>query len=189
MTNLIRVLGFSGSLRSGSYNRSLLRAAGELLPEGMSLEIFDLAPIPLYNEDMRAQGDPPPVQEFRDRIAEADALLIATPEYNHSIPGVLKNAIDWASRPPSPPLPRKPLAIMGASPGGFGTVRSQMHLKYICADLNMYPLNRPSVLVRHCQEKFDASGRLVDEETREMVRKMLTALAGWVRRLQTAPEE
>ncbi|NJN67146.1 MAG: NAD(P)H-dependent oxidoreductase [Chloroflexaceae bacterium] len=189
MTDIIRMLGISGSLRAGSYNTALLRAATELLPEGMTLDIYNLAPIPLYNEDIRAQGDPASVQEFRTRIADADALVIATPEYNYSIPGVLKNAIDWASRPPTPPLPGKPVAIMGASPGGFGTVRSQMHLKYLCADLNMYPLNRPNVLVSHCQEKFDPAGRLVDEETSEMIRKMLVALAGWVRRLQTTPDE
>lgn len=109
----VRVFGFAGSLRKGSYNRMALRAAGDLLPPGMTLETFDLTPIPPYNEDVRALGFPAPVQEFRDRIAAADALLIVTPEYNYSMPGVLKNAIDWASRPPSQPFDGKPVAIMG----------------------------------------------------------------------------
>jgi len=131
----VHVLGISGSLRKASYNTALLRPASELLPRGMTLEVFDLSSIPLYNDDVRALGFPKPVQEFRSRIAAADALLIATPEYNFSIPGVLKNAIDWASRPPDPPLDGKPLAIMGASTGNFGTVRAQMHLRQVCVDI------------------------------------------------------
>ena len=181
----VHVLGISGSLRKGSYNTALLKAASELLPEGMTLEVFDLSSIPLYNDDVRALGYPKPVQEFRDRIAAADALLIATPEYNYSIPGVLKNAIDWASRPPDPPLDGKPVAIMGASTGNFGTVRAQMHLRQVCVFCNMFPLNKPEVLVMRAQEKFDASGRLVDETTRGFVRDLLTVLVDWTQRLQS----
>ena len=180
----VRLLGVSGSLRKGSYNTALLRAASELLPEGMTLEIFDLSSIPLYNDDVRALGFPKPVQEFRDRIAAADALLIATPEYNFSIPGVLKNAIDWASRPPDPPLNGRPVGIMGASTGNFGTVRAQMHLRQVCVFCNMFPLNKPEVLVMRAKEKFDANGRLIDETARGFIRDMLLALADWTQRLR-----
>jgi chromate reductase len=160
-----------------------LRSAQELLPADTSLEIFDLAPIPLYNDDLRALGFPAPVEAFRQRIAAADAVLIATPEYNHSIPGVLKNAIDWASRAPDPPFNDKPVAMLGASSGGFGTVRAQLHLLQICASLNMLPLNRPRVLITHAREKF-VDGSLVDENTRGQLRALLEALADWTRRLK-----
>jgi chromate reductase len=181
----MHVLGFSGSLRKGSYNTALLRAASELLPKGMTLEVFGLSSTPLYNDDVRALGFPKPVQEFRDRIAAADALLIATPEYNFSIPGVLKNAIDWASRPFDPPLDGKPVAIMGASTGNFGTVRAQMHLRQVCVFCNMFPVNKPEVLVMRAREKFDASGRLIDETARGFLRDLLTALVDWTQRLQS----
>jgi len=180
----IHVLGISGSFRKNSYNTGLLRAASELLPEDMTLEIFD---VPLYNDDVRALGYPEPVHEFRDRIAAADALLIATPEYIFSIPGVLKNAIDWASRPPNPPLDGKPLAIMGASTGNFGTVRAQMHLRQVCVSTNMFPLNKPEVLVMRAQEKFDADGRLVDETARGLIRDLLMALMDWTSNLKKKP--
>ena len=180
----IHVLGISGSLRKGSYNTRLLAAASELLPEGMALETFELSPIPLYNDDVRAAGFPRPVQQFRERIAAADALLMATPEYNFSIPGVLKNAIDWASRPPDSPLNGKPIAIMGASTGNFGTARAQMHLRQVCVFCNMFPFNKPEVLVMRAQEKFDADGRLTDETARGLIRDLLLALADWTRRLQ-----
>src|ERR1700688_2330826 len=139
----VRVLGICGSLRKGSYNRMGLNAAAELLPPGMTLETFDIAPIPLYNEDVRAAGFPKPVEELRAKILAADALLFATPEYNFSMPGVLKNAIDWASRPPDQPFNAKPVAIMGASPGPVGTGRAQYHLRQSCVFLNMLPVNKP----------------------------------------------
>lgn len=121
----INVVAFAGSLRQESYNRALLRAAQESAPESMSIDTFDLSPIPLYNYDVEQQGDPEPVQEFKHAIRKADALLIATPEYQHGIPGVLKNALDWASRPPKQsPLQGKPAAIMGATPGMTGTARA-----------------------------------------------------------------
>jgi chromate reductase len=181
----LRVLGIAGSLRAGSYNRALLRAARELAPEGMGISTFDLAPIPLYNADVQAQGDPEPVVALKAAIQEADALLIATPEYNYSIPGVLKNAIDWASRPPdTSPLNGKPVAIMGASTGNYGTARAQMHLRQVCILTNMLPVNRPEVLVFRAQEKFDAEGQLIDEATRQFVRKLLEALAEWTLRLR-----
>jgi chromate reductase, NAD(P)H dehydrogenase (quinone) len=179
----VRVLAFAGSLREKSYNRAALRAAVELAPAGMEIEIFDLAPIPLYNDDVRERGYPAPVAEFRARIAAADALLIATPEYNYSVPGVLKNAIDWASRPPEAPLNDKPLAILGASPGTLGTARAQYHLRQICVFTNLHPLNRPEVMISRAHEKFDEAGRLHDAETREYVRALLAALMDWTARL------
>jgi chromate reductase len=184
MATAIRVLGFAGSLRKGSFNAAALNAAKEMLPEGMTLEVFDLAPIPLYNGDVEAQGIPEPVTRFQERITAADALLIVTPEYNYSIPGVLKNAIDWASRPPKAVFNGKPVAIMGASPAFTGTARAQYHLRQVCVYVNMLPLNKPEVFLTQCHEKFDAQGRLTDENSRQHVRKLLEALAEWTRRLR-----
>ncbi len=184
MATPIHVLGFSGSLRKVSYNTAALRAAHELLPPGMTLEIFDLAPIPMYNGDVEAQGDPAPVKQFKEHILAADALLIATPEYNYSISGVLKNAIDWASRPArAMPLSGKPLAIMGAG-GRFGTVRAQLHLRQIAVETNMLPFNKPQVHIMRPWEKFDPEGRLTDESTRQEIHALLVALADWTRRLR-----
>ena len=142
----LRVLGISGSLRKGSFNTAVLRAAVELAPAGMSIGVADLQEIPIYNEDVRAKGFPDPVQRLRDAIAAADALLIVTPEYNYSIPGMLKNAIDWASRPPSHPFAGKALAIMGASGGMGGTMRAQYHLRQVAVFLDMHLLNKPEVV-------------------------------------------
>ncbi len=181
----VHVLGFAGSLRQGSYNRMALRAAGELLPEEMTLETFDLAPITLYNDDVRLEGRPEPVQRFWDRIEAADALLIVTPEYNYSMPGVLKNAIDWVSRPRAEsPLDGKPIAIMGASAGHFGTVRAQMHLRDVCVFTNMLPLQKPEVRIAYAEKQFDADGRLVSEMYRNEISALLVALGIWVRRLR-----
>ena len=179
----LNVLGFAGSLRKASYNKMALRAAQELAPPGMSIETFDLAPIPLYDDDVRLQGYPPTVEQFRARIKAADAVLIVTPEYNHSMPGVLKNAIDWASRPPEQPFNGKPIALMGASPGALGTVRAQMHLRQCFVFLNGYVLCQPEVLIGNAPTRFDAEGRLTDEPTREFIRKLLDALAAWTKRL------
>jgi chromate reductase len=179
----LKVLGISGSLRKGSYNTAALRAAQELAPAGVTIDIFDLAPIPIYNEDVKAAGFPAPVQELRQRIAAADALLIATPEYNYSMSGVLKNAIDWASRPPNHPFSDKPVAIMGASPGVTGTARAQYHLRQVCVFLDMHFVNKPEVMIGAAATKFDAEGRLTDETTRGFVRDLVAALAAWTRRL------
>jgi len=183
-SNPIRVLGISGSLRKASYNSALLRAAVELAPPDMQLETTDLSAIPLYNEDVRTQGFPAPVADLRGRVAQADAILIVTPEYNYSVPGVLKNAIDWVSRPPDQPFDGKPLAIMGASPGTLGTARAQYHLRQTAVFLNMCPLNKPEVFVSRAHERFDADGRLVDQKTRELVTNLLNALVDWTRRLR-----
>src|SRR5437870_372013 len=150
MTRPVHVLGFAGSLRAHSLNRALLRAAIELTPEGLGIEAFDLGPLPLYDSDVEAAGLPEPVQTFRRRIAAADALLLVTPEYNYSVPGVLKNAIDWASRPYGDSAwSGKPAAIMGASVGTIGTARAQYHLRQIMVFLNMFPLNQPEVMIGH----------------------------------------
>jgi chromate reductase len=180
----IHVLGIAGSLRKGSFNRALLRAAVELVPEGVTLEEFDIAPIPMFNADLLAAGYPAPVEEFRKRIAASDALLFVTPEYNYSIPGVLKNAIDWASRPPDPPLQDKPAAMMGATPGALGTVLCQHHLRQTFVFNNMHPLSKPQVYVSRATDKFDAAGRLTDEDTRKRVRELLEALKAWTIRLK-----
>lgn len=182
----IRVLGFAGSLRQGSYNRALLRAAQQLTPPGMTLEVADLTPLPLYNEDLSTEGFPEAVRAFREAITAADALLIATPEYNYSVPGVLKNAIDWASRPPDVPLYGKPAAIMGATPSLWGTVRAQLHLRQIFVYTNTLPLNKPEVLIAGAGAKFDEEGRLTDEQTRGFVGGLLTALADWTAQLKRA---
>ena len=183
MSDLLHVLAFSGSLRKASFNAGLLDAAKESVPQGLSLEIVPLAPIPLYNADLDGPGAPEPVRMFKERIARADALLIATPEYNYSVPGVLKNAIDWASRPAKQsPLDGKPVAMMGA--GGIGgTVRAQMHLRQILLFNGCLVLSKPEVYVMRAWEKFDVAGRLLDDPTREQIRALLEALLAWMRRL------
>ena len=182
----LTVLGICGSLRKASYNKMALKAAGELLPPGMTLESFDLAPIPLYNDDVRLAGFPEPVAALRAKIKEADAILFATPEYNYSVSGVLKNAIDWASRPPDQPLEGKPYAIMSASMGAFGGMRAHYHLRQIVIFLNMLPLNKPEVAIATAQAKFDAAGKLTDEATRGFIRDQMAALDKWTRRLRGA---
>jgi chromate reductase len=180
----LRILAFAGSLRAASYNKMLLRAAVELAPAGMEIEIFDIGGIPLFNEDVEAAGTPPAVEAFRDAIRRADALLIATPEYNHGVPGVLKNAIDWASRPPrKSPLAGKPAALVGASPGMTGTARAQTQLRASFVFTDTPALPQPEVLVFRAHEKFDADGRLTDEPTRVFVGRLLAALADWTTRL------
>lgn len=184
MATPLRILGISGSLRKKSFNTAALHATQELLPADVSLEIFDLAPVPMYNEDVREQGYPAPVQALRDKVAAADALLIVTPEYNYSIPGVLKNAIDWVSRPPAQAFDGKPIAIFGASPGMLGTARAQYHLRQVFVSLNGMVLNKPEIMIASAGSKFDEQGKLTDQTTRELIQKMLGALADWTRRLQ-----
>jgi chromate reductase, NAD(P)H dehydrogenase (quinone) len=181
----ISVLGIAGSLRQDSYNKTALRAAVELAPAGMVIETFDLTPIQPYNEDVKQQGFPPPEQEFREKIRTADALLIVTPEYNRGVPGVLKNAIDWASRPPDQPFDGKPTAIFGASPGMVGTAVAQYELRRYLGVLNALVMNTPSVMIGQAGQKFDEQGRLTDQPTREIIGKLLAALAEWTRRCRT----
>jgi chromate reductase, NAD(P)H dehydrogenase (quinone) len=178
------VAGLLGSLRQGSYNRALMRAAGELAPEGTVLEVARIDDLPPYDADVDARGLPEPVARLKAALAAADAVLIVSPEYNYSVPGFLKNAIDWASRKPDRPLDGKPGAIMGASTGPFGTVRMQAHLRQIALAVNMKLLGRPEVVVPRAAEKFDAAGALVDARTRDLVREAMAALVDWTRRLR-----
>jgi chromate reductase, NAD(P)H dehydrogenase (quinone) len=183
MEGPVRILAFAGSLRRGSFNRAALRAAEGLLPPGASLEIFDLEGIPAYNQD-HEQEMPARVREFKERIRAADAILIATPEYNYSVP---KNAIDWASRPYGDSAWNgKPVAILGASPGMLGTARAQYHLRQMFIFLNMYPLNQPEIMIANAAERFDEQGNLNHEPTRAIIRKQLAALADWTRQLASA---
>jgi chromate reductase len=184
MAATFTIFGFAGSLRIGSFNKSILRAALELVPPGVEIEIFDLEGIPPFNQDLD-QRAPEKVTEFKTKIRAADVLLIATPEYNYSIPGVLKNAIDWGSRPSGDnSFEDKPLAIMGASRGMLGTARAQYHLRQSCVFLNMHPLNRPEVMVPFAHEKIDKDGRLIDQKSRELIRQLLENLVGWTKRLK-----
>jgi chromate reductase, NAD(P)H dehydrogenase (quinone) len=188
-TETLVVCGIAGSLRRGSYNRALLRAAQELAPPDMEIRIFDrMKDIPLFDQDVETESDPEPVQAMKQAIGEADALLIATPEYNHGVPGLLKNAIDWASRPPRRSvLSGKPAAILGASPGITGTARAQSQLRQAFVFTNTPVLPQPEILVYRARDKFDAEGKLTDEKTREFVGKLLHELADWTRRLNSRP--
>jgi chromate reductase, NAD(P)H dehydrogenase (quinone) len=180
----IHLLAIPGSLRRASHNLGLLRAAMNLLPEGVSMEIFPLHDIPLYNDDVMRQGLPDSVREFKSKIAAAEALLIATPEYNYSLPGVLKNALDWASRPPQENvLLGKPAAIMGAG-GVSGTMRAQAALRNAAQGCGMILLTRPEVAVQKSGEKFDAEGNLIDDAIRERVKLLVEALVEWTRKIR-----
>jgi chromate reductase, NAD(P)H dehydrogenase (quinone) len=184
METKIKILGFAGSLRVGSYNKALLRAATNLLPENATMEMFELDGIPPFNQDLEINM-PRKVTEFKSKIREADAIVIATPEYNYSVPGVLKNAIDFASRPYGDnPFNDKPVAIMSASIGMLGGARAQYHLRQMFVFLNMHPVNGPEVIVTSAQNKFDSSGNLIDENTRNFLKQLLQNLVNWTRRLR-----
>jgi chromate reductase, NAD(P)H dehydrogenase (quinone) len=179
-----KVLAFAGSLRKGSYNKALVRAAIELAPKNVLIEVFDLEGIPPFNND-DVNNPPAKVIEFKEKIRNADGLLIATPEYNYSIPGVLKNAIDWVSRPfQGNPLEDKSVAIMSASTGRLGGSRAQYHLRQTFVFLNVHAVNRPEVIVSNAAENFDADGRLTNEQTRTLIRQLLEALVAWTNRLE-----
>jgi len=181
---VIRILAFAGSLRKDSYNKALVETAKELAPENVEIEVFDLAPIPLFNQDLE-QEMPKAVKEFKSKIKGADAILIATPEYNRSIPGVLKNAIDWASRPSADnSFNDKPVAVFGATGGGLiGTSAAQLHMRQIFSFLNMHPVEKPQVYITGASEKIEG-GRVVDEQTRELIKELVMALVQWTLRLR-----
>ena len=184
MNKKFTILGFVGSLRKDSYNKMLLNAAMDLKPDNIELETFDLEGIPLFNQDFEEQP-PKRVKEFKEKIKAADALLIVTPEYNYSVPGVLKNAIDWASRPYGDNVfDEKPVAVMSASEGMLGGARAQYHLRQTLISLNMHPLNRPEVIVSQIDEKIDVDGKVVDEKTRKKIGKVLEALVAWTKRVR-----
>src|SRR4028119_481518 len=182
-----RILGLAGSLRRASFHRGIVRAAHEVAPEWMSCESFDLARIPYFNQDLEDWGNPEPVKELREKIRAYDAVLIATPEYDYAIPGVLTAALDWCLRSRHDPTPfrHKPVGIVGASPGGGGTARGQMVLRQILLHAPAYVMPEPQMLIPFSRQKFDAeTGDLVDEETREKLRRFLMALAEWTGRVE-----
>lgn len=184
MNKQTRILGISGSLRRESYNSAALRAAAGLAPEGAAVETFELDGIPLFNQD-EERNPPAKVVELKRRVREADAILIVTPEYNYSVPGVLKNAIDWASRPYGDNAwDGKPAAIMGASIGAIGTARAQYHLRQIFVFLNVFPVNRPEVMIGNAPQRFDAEGNLTDETTKDYIRQLLRNLVELMRRIR-----
>lgn len=181
---MTKILGINGSLRKQSYNRAALVAAQSLVPEGVSLEIYDLRGIPLYNQDTE-QSPPPEVTKFKAAIRAADAILFACPEYNYSIPGVLKNAIDQASRPYGDSAWKdKPVAVLGASVGVLGTARAQYHLRQCFVFLNMHPVNQPEVFIRECANKFDANGNLTDEAAKGIIKTLLQNLVNQAKQLK-----
>jgi chromate reductase len=181
----LHILALVGSLRRGSYNRMLYEAAVELAPPGMTFTEADLRSLPLYDDDVRLEQDyPEPARRLRADIAAADGVLIVSPEYNHTVPGVLQNAIDWASRPPDQPFKGKPVAIMGASTGRLGTVRMQHTLRTTLDSLEAHALLKPEVMVSSAREAFDENG-LADPTARQLVAAQMAAFEGWIRRLAT----
>jgi chromate reductase, NAD(P)H dehydrogenase (quinone) len=177
----LRVIGVAGSLRAGSYNRALLRAALEMAPDALRIEVADLIDLPMFNADVDARGTPTAVTELRILIRDADGLLLVTPEYNHGVPGVLKNAIDWLSQPlRGNVLEGKPTAIMGASTGLAGTARAQSQLRQSFVLTNTPVMMQPEVLVGRAQERFDTGGRLTDEPTRRFLGLFLDQFAAWL---------
>lgn len=186
MPRPLTFLGIAGSLRAKSFNRAALRAAVALTPPGVTLETFDIDGLPGFSEDLE-HALPPKVADLKARVRAADAVLFCTPEYNYSVPGVLKNAIDWGTRPwGDNAWSGKPAAIMGASIGMFGSARAQYHLRQIMVNLNMHPMNGPEVMIAQANKRFDADGNLTDEDTRKVIAKMLVSLADWTRRLNPA---
>ena len=186
MSETVKIVGFAGSLRKQSYNRAALRAAVKLAPAGVTLETLDLGGIPPFNQD--DEREPPlAVRQFKAAIVAADAILMVTPEYNYSVSGVLKNAIDWASRPYGDSAWNgKPVGIMGASVGMLGTSRAQYHLRQMFVFLNMFPLNQPEVMIANADEKFDEQGNLKDPFTTGKIKELLQGLADWTLALKKA---
>jgi chromate reductase len=186
----VRVLALVGSLRQGSYNRALLRAAVEVKPAEMEVTEFDLRPVPFFNGDVEAQGDPPPVQELKEAVRAADGLLIVSPEYHRSIPAVLKNAVDWAGRDPkgkgviTSSLSGKPVGLLGTG-GAYGTLHAQMHLRQVLAETRSHVMTHPQVYVTFARQKFDANFKLADDPTRQQLTDFMKALAEWTGRMKT----
>ncbi|HVS13655.1 MAG TPA: NAD(P)H-dependent oxidoreductase [Thermoanaerobaculia bacterium] len=185
MSDALRVVALPGSLRRASLNRRLLLEAQRLAPDGMVVEIFDLGGIPLFDQDVEQQGDPPRVVELKEAIRDADAVLLGCPEYNHSITGVLKNAIDWASRPPGKThLSGKPVALVGATPGRGATLRAQAVVRQSLHPLRCWVLPGHEIALAGAGGLFEDDGRIGDEKTAEALEKMLAALARWIEKVR-----
>jgi chromate reductase len=182
----IKLLGISGSLRKRSYNSGALRAIPSLLPDGMTYEVVELADVPFYSADVEQTGFPDAVKVFRARVAGADALIFAVPEYNFSLPGVLKNALEWLSRPPNPPVSGKPCAVFGASVSPLGTARGQFHFRHVCVSLNMLAVNVPHVDITNAKTKFDAQSQLTDTASLDALRQLLEELKALTLRLRAS---
>jgi chromate reductase, NAD(P)H dehydrogenase (quinone) len=180
----VNVLGICGSLRNGSYNRMALNAARDVMPAGMSMEIAELKDIPLFDGDEFAKGFPAPVAALREKVRAADGVLFASPEYNFSVSGVLKNAIDWVSRGTDQPFAYKPIAVLSATMGPVGGARSQYELRKIFVFLQGMVLQKPEVFIGVAQSKFDASGKLVDEATRKVMTDHMAAFGDWIQRVK-----
>jgi chromate reductase, NAD(P)H dehydrogenase (quinone) len=180
----IKLLGISGSLRAQSFNSGALSVVGSVLPEGMEFNVASLTDLPFYNADVEQRGFPSEVESFRRKVAVADALIFAVPEYNFSVPGVLKNALEWLSRPPNSPTNGKPCAVFGASVSPLGTARGQFHFRHICVSLNMIPVNTPHVDITNAKTKFDAEGRLTDQASIDLIRQLIGELRGLTIRLR-----
>lgn len=188
MTEKFKILAFAGSLRKGSYNKALIRAAVELAPENVAVEVFDLEGIPPFNQD-NEHNPPAIVKEFKEKIKKADALLIATPEYNYSVPGVLKNAFDWASRPyEDDALRDRVVAIMSASTGRFGGARAQYILRQSFVFQNMHTVNQPEVMLASAAENVDANGNLTNQQTKVLIRQLLDTLVVLANQLKCKPQ-
>ena len=186
MNDPLVILGIAGSLRRESYNRATQRAAQGLVPEGARIEVFEIDGLPGFSQD-EEQNPPAKVVELKKAVRAADAVLFVTPEYNYSVPGVLKNAIDWASRPYGDSAwAGKPVAVMGASVGTLGTARAQYHLRQIFVFLNMFPVNQPEVMIGNASKRFDESGTLTDETSRKLIQQLLSELVSWTKRLGSA---
>lgn len=183
MKDKIKIIAVPGSLRKKSFNRMLVNSLSLFKPENIEIEIADLSDIPMYNGDVEDAGIPASVAAFKEKIKKADGVIIATPEYNHAIPGVLKNALDWASRPPYNPFSGKPLGIIGASTGLSGTISAQENFRHIAALMNMHVMNYPVVLVRTAADKFGEDGNLKDEKTKEVLIKYLAAFSDWTKKI------
>lgn len=183
MKNKIKIIAVPGSIRKKSINRMLVNSLSLLKPENMEIEIADLSDIPMYNGDVEDAGIPASVAAFKDKLKKAEGVIIATPEYNHAIPGVLKNALDWASRPPNNPFDGKPVGIIGASTGLSGTISAQENFRHIAALLNMHVMNYPVVLVRSAKDKFSSDGLLTDDRTKDVLKKYLAAFSSWTEKI------
>jgi chromate reductase, NAD(P)H dehydrogenase (quinone) len=180
----MQILGICGSLRKGSYNMHALRACNELMPEGMTMTVAEIGDIPLFNQDIYDAGLPAPAKRFRDQVAAADGLLIASPEYNFSVTGALKNAIDWGSRPPNQVFLEKPVAIFSATGGPLGGARVQYDLRRMLGQLVAHVQPKPEVFIGAAQTKFDAQGKLTDETTRKFLGELLVGLKAWIIRMK-----